>query len=302
MAKKSTQWITIPEEVIHTPVSPVAGKRSSSRVKDSSSAVQHKSLWAVGFVVVFVASFAMLAPHQFSSILQGNLFDAPGVTNSTVDQSVNPLNVLPAKTVEQKQEEAVVIPSETVPDQLVVQPETSAVSIQVAPLSPPVETAIAEPAKVLTPNEKLLQELSQQVADLKEGNQVAVTLPVTAFPATSALSIPPSSTGLHSSATEAANTTVLLGQPSIQPGYKINSHTVTLHPQIVLQQNLGRGMVSASAVSVPQPSYQSQAYNANLSRAQGTPESGPSEVLMIAFLLTFASLIGWKGFKLFGRT
>ncbi len=93
--KKSTHWVTIPEETLHTPVSNTGKKAETRSQATKSGEVKHKFFWGVGFVVVVIASFGVLAPQQFGRVLQGNLFDAPGVEAPDVGQSIPALGVLP---------------------------------------------------------------------------------------------------------------------------------------------------------------------------------------------------------------
>ncbi len=74
--KKSTNWITIPDEALHTPASKAKGKKKQGKKSES---VTNKLLWGVGFVVMAVVVFAVLAPNQFNDLLKGSLFDAEGV-------------------------------------------------------------------------------------------------------------------------------------------------------------------------------------------------------------------------------
>ncbi|MCK5608177.1 hypothetical protein KAR91_40220, partial [Candidatus Pacearchaeota archaeon] len=73
MSKKQTNWITIPEETVHTPVSNKKGEPP----------VKNKLFWGASFVVLIVVTFALLAPSQFNELLRGSLFDAPGAGNPT---------------------------------------------------------------------------------------------------------------------------------------------------------------------------------------------------------------------------
>jgi hypothetical protein len=111
MPKKSAQWITIPEASLYTPVSegakaspPKVGPAKSGLSAESGAKagnpdlVKNKLLWGVGFVIVLVAAFAVLAPGQFSKLLQGNvLFDTSGVSNDQATNVISPLNLLPQK-------------------------------------------------------------------------------------------------------------------------------------------------------------------------------------------------------------
>lgn len=109
MSKKSAQWITIPEASLHTPVSGVAKAPPSKAGK--TELVKNKLFWGIGFVVVVVAAFAVLAPTQFSKLLQGNvLFDSPGVSGTDTTALINPLNLLPQQGGATKPSDATVTP------------------------------------------------------------------------------------------------------------------------------------------------------------------------------------------------
>lgn len=281
MNKQNPRWITIPEETIHTPVSGSAKKASAAKSREASS-VPHKLFWSVGFVAVVVVSFAMLAPQQFGVLIQGNLFDAPGVKEPELAQAVNPLSLLPAKGPEEDRAVSPAAPvsagTPAVQETAAMQPQTSAVSVSVKPLSVlKEEAAQAETAKAeLSANQKLVEELKKQVEDLK-------TAQATTPPAPAPV--------LRSSAPEAVGATAVFGANA---PYRPNMHRAPVSPQQVLQQNLALGgapVYSGAATSAA-------TQRADLSRVQGTPESGPREMTAIALLLTFVSLLLWKARRL----
>lgn len=280
--KKDTRWITIPEDTLHTPVSTPA-KKSEGPKSMASAPVKNKFFWGVGFVAVVLVSSAMLAPDQFNTIIQGNLFDAPGVIPPTLTQTVSSLGILPSgapSATSSTPEFLVTLPANL--DQVVVQPETTPVSVQVVPLvSAPLPSVPAPDPIALDANARLIAELKKQVEDLKAQQQQTAAAPAPV--------------DLHAAAsTEAATTTTFLGQTSPE-GYRLNAHRAPVSPQVVLQQNLAGGYraVPSSAASVP-----SSTYRANLSGVRGTPDSGPREVTTIALIMTFLIVIGWKGYKL----
>lgn len=88
--KKQTNWITIPDEQEKAQ----AFKKPGREVEP----VKYKALWAVGFVAIVIGSFAVLAPSQFSALIQGNLFDTSGIPQEEVDQQITPLTLLSAET------------------------------------------------------------------------------------------------------------------------------------------------------------------------------------------------------------
>ena len=81
-------------------------------------------------------------------------------------------------------------------------------------------------------------------------------------------------------------------------GYKPNSHRTAVSPYQALEQNKKAGLTVAVDDTNTANDYNSQNYQANLSNANATPESGPKETLMIAFLITFISMLAWKARKL----
>ncbi|MFH0820448.1 MAG: hypothetical protein V1908_01605 [Candidatus Peregrinibacteria bacterium] len=303
--KKSTHWVTIPEEILHTPASlsdrqaGTAGKKAETRsTQTRPGEVQHKFFWGVGFVVVMIASFAVLAPQQFGSILQGNLFDAPGVTAPDLSQGVGSLGVLPSGVSSAPAPSA--DESTSSGNQTVIQPETAPVSVQVTPLAPAAPDSGA-PAE-LDANQKLIQELQKQVADLKSQQQttVSVTPPVPGVPGIPlpglTFSLP---TDLRSAAPEAASATATFGQTATSPeGYRLNSHRVSVSPQVVLEQySRGGYRVPASSTSFI-PATTTPAYRADFGGVRGTPDSGPKEVLLFTLILTFAGLLVYKAVRL----
>ena len=76
MPKKTTNWITIPDEKLHTPADSAAKKKGPEHAIN-------KWFWGIAFVVVIVITFALLAPSQFNQLLRGSLFDAPGTGDPT---------------------------------------------------------------------------------------------------------------------------------------------------------------------------------------------------------------------------
>lgn len=302
--KSSTQWVTIPEEKIHTPVSNPE-KRPGTKPQTKALAVRHKFFWSVGFVAVVIMSFAMLAPQQFGSIIQGNLFDAPGVEAPDLAQAIRPIDVLPnaVEPVTDSTQEAS-IPAPLVTESNVVQPETTAVDVQVTPVTPlePVEPADRAPAQSndllaqeLEANKKLIEELQKQVETMQQGAFQGLT-PQAFMPPVVSQFLP--TVNLRPSAPEAAEVTANLGQTAIGGPYKVNTHKSPFDPRTVLEQNraAGRYVIRApaplSAAGVPY-------YQADLSRVKGTPDSGPREVITVALLMTFALVVGWKAYKLF---
>jgi len=282
--KKDTRWITIPEDTLHTPVSTPA-KKSEGLKSMASAPVKNKFFWGVGFVAVILVSSAMLAPDQFNKIVQGNLFDAPGVTPPTLSQTVSALGVLPsgAPASAPAAPEAPAAPPAN-PNQVVVQPETTPVDVQVTPLVSAVQAPQASVEQ--DANARLIKELKKQVEDLKAQQQQMAAAPAPA--------------DLHAAAsTDAATTTAILGQTSPE-GYRLNSHRAPASPQVVLQQNLAGGYRAVPLKSSVRrgSSAAVSAYRANLKGVKGTPDSGPADVAGIALIATFLMVLAWKAYKL----
>jgi len=116
--------------------------------------------------------------------------------------------------------------------------------------------------------------------------------------------------------------TSTIGQPTgITPGFKANPYKVSSTPQQVLQQNLASGYTTSQSTATPAVSTSSTATSGNtvtyhqpysvsvtkanntnksLSNIKKTPSSGPTEMLLITFVITFLGLVGWKFRKVFG--
>ena len=155
MAKKSTTWITIPDSV----QAAAAEKSGSAKKPDNSNLVKNKFFWGIGFMVLLVATFAVLAPKQFSALLKGNLFESTGLPEGETGGVINPLNLLP--TAEKKEEaptqaETSVPAEETAPapeseapsepavqSEPVVQPQEQPTSVAVQPIATPEEVVVA---------------------------------------------------------------------------------------------------------------------------------------------------------------
>ncbi len=128
MAKKQTNWITIPEETVHTPVSNKKGEPP----------VKNKLFWGASFVVLIVVTFALLAPSQFNELLRGSLFDAPGAGNPTAgvfDGEEGTEEEVVMEMQEEAEEEVVEEEEEDIfESEPVVQAEDEAVAIAIEPL------------------------------------------------------------------------------------------------------------------------------------------------------------------------
>lgn len=286
MTKKSTHWVTIPEEKVHTPASKTSRKEGRMTGKG-------KLFWGAGFVAVAIVTVALLAPQQMANILQGNLFEQSGI---------EPLVVIP---VEDEPELAPPEPEpEPAQDDIAVEATIEAVTVQIEPVAVDVD-AEAEPTDDATDgseptgtikdeldaNRQLLEELSKQIAEFKEKDEAKTDIieDLTGMMQDQLEGeVRPSAPTIVS---PAVSTTTAIGQI---PGYRVNTHTVTVTPHQVLQQSTAR----LQAQQYVSADLTAQAYNAQLASAQGTPDSGPKEVLLFALILSFLALLGWKVGKL----
>jgi hypothetical protein len=278
MTKKSTHWVTIPEEIIHTPVSKTSKKEGRMTGKG-------KLFWGAGFVAVVIVTVVLLAPQQMANILQGNLFEQSGI---------EPLVVIPVED----EPELVPEPEPVEPeDDIAVEAATEAVSIQIEPVSVDTEAELTddvadepEPTGTikdeLDANRQLLEELSKQIAEFKEKDEAKTGIIEDLTDMVQ--DVRPSAPTIVS---PAVSTTTAIGQI---PGYRVNIHTVAFTPHQVLQQNTAQ----LQAQQYVAADLTAQAYNAQLAQAQGTPDSGPKEVLLFALALSFLALLGWKIGKL----
>ena len=166
------------------------------------------------------------------------------------------------------------------------------------------EETVVDPAiqEELDNNRKLLEELSKQIAQFqekdKQNNQAIQDL--------TEIVKDEMTHPAADSVTPAETTTVLLGQKTNEvtspvissAGYRVNVHAVKITPQQALQQNTARiamQQTASSSVSVTDTAYSD--YSAHLSQAQATPDSGPRESILLAFILSFAAMLGWRFFK-----
>lgn len=310
MSKKASNWVTIPEETLHTPVSD-----TPQVTKKTDDTVKHKAAWGVGFVVMVVAAFAVLAPQEFASILQGNLFDTADTPQETTTQEIAPLNVLPTETTTDAVPEAATESGSTtdtsVPVSQVVQPESEAVSVQVEPVTTP-ETIVIEPVATTetptgetpaetpaeTPNERLLRELAEQVEAIQQRDQQSQQVVQDI-----ATQVQEQIEDLRGVATEIATqpTSVIpplvqtiVSTPQATTGYRPNPYKVTVTPQQALVNN--QSLQAQALASRPSQAAvaQAQPLNGQLGRAVATPESGPQETLLMALGLAFLAGLTWK--------
>jgi len=136
---KKTSWITIPEATLHTPIEEsVKGKKTKS---ESPELVKNKWFWGIGFMVMVVAVFAVMAPKQFSALLKGSLFDTTGLTEEETTGVISPTTLLVPQ--EKKEETPPEEPApEAAPEQPVVEPQAEPVNVAVEPITKPEEVQV----------------------------------------------------------------------------------------------------------------------------------------------------------------
>ncbi len=323
MASKSTKWVTVPDEKVHTP----ASKGKKGKATRAQDPVQNKLLWGIGFVVVIAVTITALSPQDINSLLQGNIFETAGTPASTVNQEIKPLEIIgddeeeapaePAAEVETETTEAEEVEEVQEAEPVSSQPETEAVSIAVEPITEAetivlddLEPIASDEDENLTANEKLLKELAAQVEDLKakdEASQDMIEDLVTTISEEGTLrgSAPgtvPLAPEAPAVTPPAITTTNIISQPGAVTGFRANTHTVAQTPQQVLAQNQGIIAASGGTTVVSTPVLVAvadiSAPSTDLSGVNATPETGP-EALMLAMLLAFVSLLGWKAKKTF---
>ena len=289
MTKKSTHWVTIPEETIHTPASKPSRKSGGMSGKS-------KLFWGAGFIVLVIVTVALLAPQQMANILQGNLFEQAGF---------QPLEVIPEEEpVEEPVEEPMVEEPVAEPEDItVVEAETEAVSIQIEPVAveKPAEELVTEelveepiteePVTIqeeLDANRQLLEQLTQQIQEFKEKDEQKTEI----IEDLAGLVEDQINGTVHPSATTtlppALTTTTTIGE--MPTGYRINTHTVQITPHQMLQQNTAQLQAQQIAVA----DITAEDYRAQLAQAEGTPDTGPKEALLLTLALVFVALLGWK--------
>ncbi len=149
---------------------------------------------------------------------------------------------------------------------------------------------------------KLIEDLKRQIDNLTKQRQEDVK---TIQDIADTVIDQATDTATHAAATTTGATTgttatSAIGQPSqLVPGFKANPYTVSVTPQQMLQKNLGAGTTYTTASTTTyQPTYQ-QTVQASVITGTTTPETGPSEVLLMAFVITFLGLVGWRFVRTF---
>ena len=371
MTNKSSNWVTIPEEKIHTPVSKKVKKRF---VDTSSEKVKNKLFWGAGFIVLVIFTAALLAPRQLASILQGNLFDSTSQgfdfipEDSFEDPEITQVEKEPSSANNGQVSNSDFHQDE--PEQsLVVEANTDAVSIEIDPIitqvqednldknidqsdnlndsqldvqiedssddiSPssiddmlvPSDSEVnTDPAKdEIDANRLLLKQLSEQISEFKKKDEektkimedliditvnsdnteihasapdvVDTTLELsdTSSTDTTAITTPPVSTTNNLAVTA----TTSFGESALgSDGYRVNTHTVNITPQQALAKHsaVQANHIPQNTLSVSESTID---YSDSYSRLDTTPESGPKESLLLALILSFISLLGWRLLKI----
>ncbi|MBU0727736.1 hypothetical protein KKA95_03555 [Patescibacteria group bacterium] len=290
MTKKTSHWVTISEEAVHTP----ASKSTKRTQKSESTPVKNKLFWGAGFVVLVLLTVALIAPNQMASILQGNLFDQGLIPE---DGFEDPQASQQTQQVEEVAEEEVVEEEVTAGPEidLAVEAQTEAVTIQIDPVGTTEEQVVEQEAQAeeggtiqeeLDANQKLLQELSQQIAEFKEKDEEKTKI----IEDLAEIVQEDLHAAAADTATEATATIGTTTSTTTTTGYRVNTHTVTMTPHEALAINTAQyasAQATYDGVTVAD-------YSAQLSSATGTPDSGPKEILLVAFILTFVSLLGWR--------
>ncbi|MBI5411704.1 hypothetical protein HZA43_00840 [Candidatus Peregrinibacteria bacterium] len=303
---KPSTWVTIPDATNK------AIQSASSKTKDPQP-VKNKLLWGIGFVVMVVAATVLLAPREMKNLLQGNLFESASTTDQALDDNrfvVGKLDFIPAKTADKKQGTDSIV-SVSAPVAVtgteagtetatgtgnVVQAETAPVAIQVDAID---VTAKTETKTETTPDaasvaqiadlQKQLQDAQKQhEADEAKIKDLTAQVAQAAHPAAEQPAVNAVTPVVSAQVPNSIQSTSVLGQKDqLQPRYRVNTHTVGSTPQVALQQN------AAGALSA----IQQKAVQTTVKVAKTTPQSGPSEMVLIAFMLTFLGLMGWKTVK-----
>lgn len=298
MKPNATNWVTIPEEKIHTPVSaPAATQRVQAAAADDAP-VAHKIFWGIGFVVMIVIATGLLAPKETLKLLQGNLFETTGeATPAGSDEGIQPLTLLPASTEGAAETTAPVVAETpgTTSEEAVI-PSTEATTIQVEPIAvtpvPVTDTTSPENLALLEQLNQQVQAVNQNIAtpEVRPSAPEVVTPVVTAPEAV----IPEVVTAVPEPVPAPAPIPV---PTSTQTTYKANTHVASKTPAQVLAQNEAAVQAKqGSAVGTVTPDY-----SANLGNVNATPESGPRETLLMALALTFLSMFGYKFARSYSR-
>ena len=128
--KKETVWITIPDEATPALETPVRAACVGSADK-----VRNKVFWGVGFVILVAFVSLLFAPQQFASLLKGDLFDGNfQLVPDYEDQEGGAL--FGGGDSEESEGDEGQASAGAGGDEMVVEAESEAVSIQVEPVEP----------------------------------------------------------------------------------------------------------------------------------------------------------------------
>jgi hypothetical protein len=221
-----------------------------------------------------------------ANILQGNLFEQSGF---------QPLEIIPEEEpIEELIEEPTEEPVEEPGDVIAVEADTEAISIQIESVTveePAAEELTEEPGTIqeeLDANRKLLEELSQQIAEFKDKDEEKTEI----IEDLAGIVQDQMNGVVHPSAPTtvppAVTTTTTIGQ--VPMGYRVNTHTVQITPHQVLQQNTAQ--LQSQQITVADIT--AQDYRTQLAQAEGIPDTGPKEALLFTLILAFIALLGWK--------
>lgn len=333
MSNKSTHWVTIPEETIHTPAS------EDTRDSENGMATKNKIFWGTGFVALLIFTATLMAPKQVISILKGDVLEDQGFKSLELIPDFSEQDPLFSGPATESEETAVTeevpveeeVVTETAPvNDTVVTAKTDAVTIQIEPVDvqiepvsedvdtetqtdetvvtdeQPTEVVVEDvPAEVveevveevdpikeeLNENRKLLEELSKQLADIKEKDDEKTKI-IEDLTEIATGQIEDQELRPSAPASPSVSATASLG--NVPAGYRVNTHTVSLTPQQALAQNTATMDAKTNSTIAASQTEAQKLYQAQLSAAQGTPESGPKEAMLLAFILAFVALLSWK--------
>ncbi|HEY5140252.1 MAG TPA: hypothetical protein VIJ25_13195, partial [Methylococcales bacterium] len=178
---------------------------------------------------------------------------------------------------------------------------TSTTSTAVTPTTDATATATDAQAKLVDDLKKQIDQLQQQRKDdIKTMQDLAQTSQAQA-------NLYPSAPASGGNLPTGVVSTTAIGQPqALQPGFRANPYKVTVTPQQMLQKNLNGGsqyaQQTATQTVYQQQNYQQQytqqyqqpAQSVPVANGGKTPQTGPSEILLITFALTFVGILCWR--------
>ena len=160
--KKETVWVTIPEESVSS------AKNGSKKIRRrNSDKVENKTFWGAGFVAVVVFSTMFFFPHEFSSLMKGDLFD--GGFQVVPDYSEQEGSSFFDNGEDASDEAASEEVDGSPQNDTVVGSESDAVDIQIEPLS----DSEAEVVDELADDEPVLEATTDEASSDSETDDVA---------------------------------------------------------------------------------------------------------------------------------